>query len=163
MGARWSSSVYCEFFDWAEIRPFRSVPGHSVVWSAMQHGAQQAPVLDSGTASLRRTIESKQGASSGSASGQASSFEEFYEIADTANFIVANKAKRVALQFPDTLLSDSLRVTVALQARVGSACKVCCLFVVQIRSWLMLAAVRARGHLVRELLRGRGRCAARSC
>lgn len=47
-------------------------------------------------------------------------FELNYEIASTADFIYSRKFTRVALQFPDNLLKDSIRIVRALRAELGS-------------------------------------------
>ncbi|XP_008223801.1 PREDICTED: diphthamide biosynthesis protein 2 [Prunus mume] len=44
--------------------------------------------------------------------------ESNYEIAPTAEFIQSNKFTRVALQFPDELLKDAVRVVSALRAKL---------------------------------------------
>ncbi|KAJ3522799.1 hypothetical protein NMY22_g11733 [Coprinellus aureogranulatus] len=46
--------------------------------------------------------------------------ESFYEIRRTAEEIVEGDFKRIALQFPDELLGDSVPVFRALKARIGS-------------------------------------------
>ncbi|KAF6752724.1 putative diphthamide synthesis protein-domain-containing protein [Ephemerocybe angulata] len=45
---------------------------------------------------------------------------EFYEIERTADEILAGDFKRIALQFPDELLGDSVPVFRALKARIGT-------------------------------------------
>ncbi|KAM1249175.1 hypothetical protein ACFX2G_032566 [Malus domestica] len=47
-------------------------------------------------------------------------YESNYEIASTADFIHTNNFTRVALQFPDELLKDSVRVVSALRAKLRS-------------------------------------------
>ncbi|KAJ2923780.1 hypothetical protein H1R20_g13314, partial [Candolleomyces eurysporus] len=52
--------------------------------------------------------------------GRAGDLEDFYEIQRTADEIVAGDFKRIALQFPDELLGDSVPVFRSLKARIGS-------------------------------------------
>ncbi|KAF9039326.1 diphthamide biosynthesis protein [Panaeolus papilionaceus] len=48
-------------------------------------------------------------------------FQDFYEIDRTAKEIVQGDYKRIALQFPDELLHDSVPIFRALKSRVGDA------------------------------------------
>ena len=45
-------------------------------------------------------------------------FEEFYEIERTVAWIRANEITLLALQFPDELLADSVRVSRALESQI---------------------------------------------
>ncbi|PPQ63650.1 hypothetical protein CVT24_004424 [Panaeolus cyanescens] len=48
-------------------------------------------------------------------------FQDFYDIDETADKIVREDYKRIALQFPDELLHDSVPIFRALKSRVGNA------------------------------------------
>ncbi|PFH52498.1 hypothetical protein AMATHDRAFT_140010 [Amanita thiersii Skay4041] len=49
-----------------------------------------------------------------------SEFNAYYEIEETAEEIVRKDYKRIALQFPDELLHDSVRIHFRLKARIGA-------------------------------------------
>jgi diphthamide biosynthesis protein 2 len=48
-------------------------------------------------------------------------FEEYYDIADTVAYILAKRAVKVALQFPDELLHDATQVSRVLTSQTGLA------------------------------------------
>jgi len=54
------------------------------------------------------------------ATGFSGSFEEIWDIPGTLNFISENNYRKVAMQFPDYLLSNASRVCQALQAQAAS-------------------------------------------
>lgn len=72
----------------------------------------------SGEDAIKRTIDVKIDETADRLSSS-HEFDLFYEIDRTADEIIKGDFKRIALQFPDELLHDSVPIYRALKARIG--------------------------------------------